>query len=84
MGFCCFVNLIFCGMVQSFPFVTARDGYPRYPNLTISTSAAPRCCGWVMTVGEMLAPVVDAMRSQLLTGSYILADETPVDVQAHG
>jgi len=41
-------------------------------------------CGWVMTVGEMLAPVVDAMRSQLLTGSYILADETPVDVQAHG
>jgi transposase len=40
-------------------------------------------CGWVMTVGEMLAPVVGAMRSQLLAGSYIQADETPVDVQAH-
>ena len=40
-------------------------------------------CGWIMTVGEMLAPVVGAMRSQLLAGSYIQADETPVDVQAH-
>ena len=40
-------------------------------------------CGWIMTVGEMLAPVVSAMRSQLLTGSYIQADETPVDVQTH-
>ena len=40
-------------------------------------------CGWIMTVGEMLAPVVGAMQSQLLAASYIQADETPVDVQAH-
>ena len=40
-------------------------------------------CGWVMTIGEMLMPVVGAMRSQLLTGMYIQADETPVDVQTH-
>lgn len=40
-------------------------------------------CGWVMTVGEMLMPVVGAMRSELLAGSYIQADETPVDVQMH-
>jgi transposase len=40
-------------------------------------------CGWVMTVGEMLAPVVGAMRRQLLAGSYIQADETTVDVQMH-
>src|SRR6516162_5164862 len=40
-------------------------------------------CGWVMTIGEMLMPVVGAMRSQLLTGMYIQADETPVDVQMH-
>jgi transposase len=40
-------------------------------------------CGWVMTVGEILTPVVGAMRRQLLAGSYIQADETPVDVQAH-
>jgi transposase len=40
-------------------------------------------CGWVMTVGEMLEPVVGAMRKELLAGSYIQADETPVDVQMH-
>jgi len=40
-------------------------------------------CGWVMTVGEMLAPVVGAMRRELLAGSYIQADETTVDVQMH-
>ena len=40
-------------------------------------------CGWVMTVGEMLAPVVGAMRRELLAGSYVQADETTVDVQMH-
>ncbi len=40
-------------------------------------------CGWVMTVGELLMPVVSAMRRELLAGAYIQADETPVDVQAH-
>lgn len=40
-------------------------------------------CGWVMTIGEMLMTVVGAMRSQLLAGTYIQADETPVDVQMH-
>lgn len=40
-------------------------------------------CGWVMTVGEMLSPVVEAMRKELLASSYIQADETPVDVQTH-
>jgi len=40
-------------------------------------------CGWVMTVGEQLAPVVGAMRRDLLTGSYIQADETTVDIQTH-
>jgi len=40
-------------------------------------------CGWVMTIGEMLMPVAGVMRSQLLAGTYIQADETPVDVQMH-
>jgi transposase len=40
-------------------------------------------CGWVMTIGEMLMPVAGSMRSQLLAGTYIQADETPVDVQTH-
>ena len=40
-------------------------------------------CGWVMTVGEMLSPVVGAMRRELLASGYIQADETPIDVQTH-
>jgi transposase len=39
--------------------------------------------GWVMRVGELLIPVVDVIRRELLGGSYLQADETPVDVQLH-
>ena len=37
--------------------------------------------GWVMRVGELLTPIVGVMRHELLAGTYIQADETPVDVQ---
>ena len=37
--------------------------------------------GWVLKVGELLIPVVAAMRRELISGTYIQADETPVDVQ---
>ena len=37
--------------------------------------------GWVMRVGELLEPVVAAMRADLLRASYIQADETIVPVQ---
>src|ERR1017187_7954315 len=39
--------------------------------------------GWVMRVGEMLGPVVEAMRRDLLGASYLQADETTVPVQMH-
>jgi transposase len=39
--------------------------------------------GWVMRVGESLGPIVGAMRRDLLIGSYLQADETPVPVQMH-
>ncbi len=39
--------------------------------------------GWVMTVGGLLIPVVAAMGRELVSGSYLQADETPVDVQMH-
>jgi transposase len=39
--------------------------------------------GWVMRVGELLIPVVAAMRRELLRGGYLQADETPVAVQMH-
>jgi transposase len=39
--------------------------------------------GWVLKVGELLIPMVAAMRRELVSGTYIQADETPVDVQMH-
>lgn len=39
--------------------------------------------GWVMRVGELLGPVVEAMRRDLLKASYLQADETTVPVQMH-
>ena len=39
--------------------------------------------GWVMRVGELLVPVVAAMRQDLLRASYLQADETIVPVQMH-
>jgi transposase len=39
--------------------------------------------GWVMRVGELLIPVVGAMRQDLLRASYLQADETIVPVQMH-
>ena len=39
--------------------------------------------GWVMRVGELLQPVVAAMRQDLLRASYLQADETSVPVQMH-
>jgi transposase len=39
--------------------------------------------GWVMRVGELLGPVVEAMRRDLLGASYLQADETTVPVQMH-
>lgn len=37
--------------------------------------------GWVIRVGELLQPVVEAMRRDLLGASYLQADETTVPVQ---
>jgi transposase len=39
--------------------------------------------GWVMRVGELLRPITAAMGQELLSGSYIQADETIVGVQMH-
>jgi hypothetical protein len=38
---------------------------------------------WVPKVGELVIPMALAMRQELLRGTYIQADETPVDVQMH-
>jgi transposase len=39
--------------------------------------------GWVMRVGELLSPIAAAIGRELLRGTYIQADETPVGLQMH-
>lgn len=39
--------------------------------------------GWVMRVGELLTPIVSVIRRDLLSESYLQADETTVPVQMH-
>jgi transposase len=39
--------------------------------------------GWVMRVGELLTPIAAVIGRELVAGSYIQADETPVGVQMH-
>jgi transposase len=39
--------------------------------------------GWVMRVGELLIPVAESMRLDLLGSAYLQADETTVAVQTH-
>jgi hypothetical protein len=39
--------------------------------------------GWVMRVGEFLSPIAAAIGRELVTDTYIQADETPVGVQMH-
>lgn len=36
--------------------------------------------GWMVRIGEALAPVIERLRSELLTAAVIHADETPVQV----
>lgn len=37
----------------------------------------------VLYVGQLLVPIAEAMKRELLAGTYIQADETPVGVQTH-
>ena len=39
--------------------------------------------GWIMRVGELLVPLAEELRRELLRGTYLQADETPVGVQMH-
>ena len=39
--------------------------------------------GWVLRVGELLSPIAAGVGRELVQGTYIQADETPVGVQMH-
>jgi transposase len=50
----------------------------RETGITISRATMD---GWVMRSGELLIPIAAAIGRELLSGSYLQADETPVPVQ---
>jgi transposase len=67
----------YCDHLPLFRQATMLD---REAGLTISRATLD---GWVMRVGELLQPVVRAMRQELLAEGYLQADETIVPVQMH-
>ena len=63
---------------DSLAAVPARSDLEREAGVEISRATMD---GWVMHVGELLIPVREAMRQELLARSYLQADETTVMVQ---
>ena len=74
------INTVVFKYCDSLPLYRQSAILKRDTGLDISRSTMD---GWVMQVGDLLQPIVRAMRNRLLAGSYIQADETPVDVQMH-
>ena len=72
------IDTIVAKYCDSLPLYRQSVILKRDTGLDISRSTMD---GWVMRVGELLMPIVGAMRRDLLGGIYIQADETPVEVQ---
>ena len=74
------IDTVVAKYCNSLPLYRQSAILKRDTGLDISRSTMD---GWVMQVGDMLQPIVRLMRSELLSDSYIQADETPVGVQMH-
>jgi transposase len=74
------IDTVVAKYCNSLPLYRQSAILKRDTGLDISRSTMD---GWVMQVGELLTPVARVMRSELLNGNYIQADETPVGVQMH-
>jgi transposase len=72
------IDTIVAKYCDSLPLYRQSAIVKRDTGLDISRSTMD---GWVMRAGELLRPVAELMRRELLSGTYIQADETPVDVQ---
>ena len=65
---------------DSVPLYRQQAKLKRDANLEVALSTINDA---VLRVGELLVPMTTAMKSELLAGGYIQADETPVAVQTH-
>lgn len=74
------IDTVVAKYCDSLPLYRQSAILKRDTGLDISRSTMD---GWVMQVGELLQPIVGVMQRDLLAGTYLQADETPVGVQMH-
>lgn len=70
------VHIIIAKVVDALPLYRQEAQFLRYGvNIRRVTM-----CGWLIKVGQLLAPVMDALRVEILAGRLIGIDETPFQV----
>lgn len=74
------VDLVVAKYCNALPIYRQQAMLRRDAGLEIALSTLDDA---VMRVGELLLPIASAMKRELLAGTYIQADETPVGVQPH-
>jgi transposase len=74
------IDLVVAKYCESLPLYRQQAMLRRDGGVEIALSTLDDA---VMRVGELLSPITGAMKRDLLAGSYIQADETPVGVQTH-
>jgi len=74
------VDLVVNKYCEATPLYRQQAVLKRDAGVTIALSTLDDA---VMRVGELLIPIAAAMKRELLAGTYIQADETPVGVQTH-
>lgn len=74
------IDLVVNKYCMSMPLYRQQAGIRRDAGVEIALSTLDDA---VMRVGELLMPIAAAMKRELLAGTYIQADETPVGVQTH-
>ena len=74
------IDLVVRKYCESMPIYRQQAMLRRDAGLEIALSTLDDA---VMRVGDLLIPIAMAMKRELLAGTYIQADETPVGVQTH-
>jgi transposase len=74
------INAIVAKYCDSTPIYRQCTGIKRDAGIDISRATLNSA---VLRAGELLLPIVDCMGQEIIAGSYIQADETPIHVQTH-
>jgi transposase len=74
------VDIVVSKYCESMPLYRQQAAIRRDAGVAIALSTIDDA---VMRVGELLMPIAAVMKRELLAGTYLQADETPVGVQMH-